>query len=130
MTAMRLQLREGVFLVKCTLGAKEKIELMGIIDSGSSRTYVSKKACERARLKPKGSREDVMCVHGKKHRGAPVQYYRGLVSLGTKSGSGTVYEIDVRPVVGGLHVDVVHGRDILRHFKVTLNWRDGTGMLE
>ena len=54
----------------------------------------------------------------------------GLVSLGPKSRSGTVYEIDVHPVVGGLHVDVVLGRDILRHFKVTLNWRDGTGMLE
>lgn len=59
-----------------------------------------------------------------------MRYYRGLITLGAKSGSGTVYEIDTRPVVGGMRVDVVLGRDVLRHFKVTLNWRDGEGFLE
>jgi len=129
-TDVRLQLRDGVFLAKCTLGDRDKLDLVGIVDSGSNRTYVSKRACERARLKRRGSSSDIMCVHGKKRRGAAVQYYRGLVTVGTKSGSGTVYEIDVRPTVGGLRVDVVLGRDVLRHFRVTLDWRNGTGSLE
>lgn len=130
MTRARLQLRDGVFLVKCTLGDRDRLNLGGIIDSGSSRAYVSKWACGRARLKRKGGRDDVMCVHGKKRRGTPAQYYRGLVTVGTKSGNGTVCEIDVRPTVGGMRVDVVLGRDVLRHFRVTLDWRAGAGFLE
>lgn len=71
MTFVRLQLRDGVFLVRCALDAKDRMWLVGIVDSGSNRTYVSKKVCERAGLKLKGSKNNVMCVHGKKHRGAP-----------------------------------------------------------
>jgi len=119
-----------VFFANCTLGAQGGVRLVGIVDSGSNRTYVSKKVCEREGLKLKGDKDDIMCIHGKKHRGTPVRYYRGVITVGTKSGNGLVYEIDTRPVVGGVHVDVVLGRDVLRHFKVTLNWRDGTGIME
>lgn len=70
-----------------------------------------------------------MCVHGRQHGGVPIRHYRGLVTLGTKSGSGRVYEVGARLAVGGLHVDVLSGRGMLRHFKVTLGWRNGTGHL-
>lgn len=130
MNRVELQMRNNVFLANCTLHAKESINLLGIVDSGANRTYVSRKVCELAGLKRKGTTEDTLCVHGRQHSGVPIQYYRGLVTLGTKPGSGRVYEIDTRLVVGGLLVDVLLGRDILRHFKVTLDWKGGTGYLE
>lgn len=130
MNRIMLQMRNDVFLANCLLHAKDGLSLLGIVDSGSNRTYVSKKMCKLAGLKHKGTAVDTMCVHGRQHLGAPIRYYRGLVSLGTKPGSGRVYEIDTRLVVGGLRVDVLLGRDILRHFKVTLDWIGGVGHLE
>lgn len=71
-----------------------------------------------------------MCVHGKAHRQIDVKRYRGTVIVGTKTGSGLVYELDVRPSVMGLRADAVLGRDVLRNFDAGLGWRAGTGFLE
>lgn len=125
-----LQKRGNTFLAKCTLGLPNGIDLLGIIDSGSSVSFVSPRARELAHLKYKGSESKFMCIHGKSHRKADVMCYRGVIVVGTRAGSGTVYALDVRPSVAGLRVDAVLGRDILRHFRVTLDWRDGTGWLE
>ncbi|MDD9809306.1 MAG: hypothetical protein OXU25_05680 [Thaumarchaeota archaeon] len=64
------------------------------------------------------------------HKGARLTAYRGLPALGTRSGSGTVYEIDARLAVGGLGVGAVLGRDVLRNFNVAPNWPGATGFLE
>lgn len=125
-----LQVREGVFLAKCKLVGQVKMNILGIVDSGSSVTFVSTHACERAGLKYKGSVKKIMCVHGKAHRQIDVKRYRGTVIVGTKTGSGLVYELDVRPSVMGLRADAVLGRDVLRNFDAGLGWRAGTGFLE
>jgi len=125
-----LQMRGGVFLAKCKLVGQGKTDILGIVDSGSSVTFVSTHACGLARLKYKGSEKKFMCVHGKAHRQIGVKRYRGTVTVGTGSGSGFVYALDVRPTVGGLRADAVLGRDVLQNFDVGLNWRAGTGFLE
>lgn len=125
-----LQKRGDVFLAKCKLVGQRKMDILGIVDSGSSVTFVSTHACELAELKYKGSEKKFMCVHGKAHRQASVKRYRGVVTVGEVSGSGLVYELDVRPAVKGLRADAVLGRDVLRNFDVGLNWRAGTGFLE
>lgn len=129
-TVIPLQRRGDTFLVECKLEALNQINLLGIIDSGSSVTFLSEKVCERASLKYKGSKDKFMRIRGKGHRKAAVRCYRGTITVGTKSGSGIVYALDVRPTVDGMRVDAVLGRDVLRHFKVTLDWRNGTGILE
>jgi len=103
---------------------------LGIVDTGSSFTLVSSKICERARLKLKGDIDKFMRIHGKSHTKIKVPYYRGTITVGPMSGSGTVYEINVRPTVAGLRADVIVGYDVLRHFSMTLDWVNGTGFLE
>lgn len=125
-----LQKRGNKFLVECTLEELGDAKLLGIVDTGSSFTLVSSKICERAKLKPKGDTDKVMCIHGKSHTKISVPRYRGTIAVGTKSGSGTVYEINVRPVVAGLRADVIVGCDVLQHFRMTLDWVNGTGFLE
>jgi len=71
-----------------------------------------------------------MCIHGKSHTEIRVPYYRGTITVGTKSGSGTIYGINVRPVVAGLYADVIVGYDMLQHFSMTLDYVNGTGFLE
>ena len=129
-TAMPLKMRGDTLLANCALGGPSGIKILGVIDSGSSISFLSETACERAKLKYKGSENKFMCIHGKGHRKIDVRCYRGVIVVGTKAGSGTVYALDVRPTVNGMRVDAVLGRDILRHFRVTLDWRDGTGWLE
>lgn len=57
-----LQVREGVFLAKCELAGQATIGILGIVDSGSSVTFVSTHACERAGLKYKGSVKKKLCA--------------------------------------------------------------------
>lgn len=102
---------------------------MGIVDPGASTSYVTSKICERAQLKYRGARKDILCVHGKGHRELGTKYYRGTTMVGTKSGCGVVYEIGVRPRVAGAVVDAILGNDVLRHFNIALNHRDGAGFL-
>ena len=128
--AMPLKMRGDTFFVECKLGGANKLDLLGVIDSGSSVSFLSETACERAKLEYKGSENKFMRIHGKGHRKIDARRYRGVIVVGTKAGSGTVYSLDVRPTVNGMRVDAVLGRDILRHFRVTLDWRDGTGWLE
>jgi len=125
-----LQKRGDVFLAKCELVGKIRLGIFGIVDSGSQVTFVSTHACERAKLKYKGSRKKFMCVHGKAHRQTGVKSYRGTVAVGAIHGGSLVYALDVRPVAGGLRADAVPGRDVLRNFDEGLNWRAGTGWLE
>lgn len=103
---------------------------MGIVDTGSSFSLASSKICGRARLKFKGNTRKVMRIHGKSHTKIRVPYYRGTITVGTKSGCGTVYELNVRPVVAGLYADVIVGYDVLRHFHVILDYVNGTGFRE
>lgn len=69
--------RGDKFLVECTLEELGETKLLGIVDPGSSLTFVSSKICERARLKFKGDMDKLMCVHGKSHAKVSVPYYRG-----------------------------------------------------
>jgi len=103
---------------------------LGIVDTGSSFSLASSKICGRARLKFKGNTRKVMRIHGKSHTKIRVPYYRGTITVGTKSGCGTVYELNVRPVVAGLYADVIVGYDVLRHFHVILDYVNGTGFRE
>lgn len=73
---------------------------------------------------------NIMCIHGKSHTKISVPYYRGTIVVGTKSGSGTIYEINVRPAVVGLRTDVIVDYDVLQYFSMTLDWVNGTGFLE
>jgi len=127
--AIPLQKRGDMFLAECSLEGLEGVKLLGIVDSGASTSYVASKVCDRARLKYKGSRSDILCVHGKEHREIDIEYYRGTVTVGTKSGCGMVYKIDIRPRIAGVSVDAILGNDVLRHFNIALNHRDGTGFL-
>lgn len=123
--------KHGVaFLVECSLEELDGVKLWGIVDSGASITYVTSKIRERAQLKHKGTRKDILCVHGKNHKSLGIKYYRGKIAVGTKSGCGTVYEINVRPKVAGISVDAILGHDVPQHFNIALNHRDATGFLE
>jgi len=106
-----------------------RLEIMGVVDSGASITYVTKDVRKRAGLEPTGDSQRFLCVHGKNHAGIETKSYRGVVTLGTVYGNGTVYELDARPTVGGLRVGAVLGRDMLHSFNVALNWKDRTGFL-
>lgn len=117
-------------MAKCALGLPNGMLPLGIMGSGSSVTFLPEKICERTQRKHKGSENKFMRIHGKSHRKFSVKCYRGMVVVGTKTGCGTVYALDVSPSVAGLRVDAVLGRDILRHFRVTLDWKGGTGWLE
>lgn len=127
---MPIQKRGNKFLVECTLEELGETKLLGIVDPGSSLTFVSSKICERARLKFKGNARKITRVHGKSHAKIKVPYYRGTITVGTRPGNGTVYGINVRPAVAGLRADVIVGYDVLRHFRLTLDWVNGTGFLE
>ncbi|MDD9825542.1 MAG: hypothetical protein OXU86_02015 [Thaumarchaeota archaeon] len=117
-----------MYLAACMLNGQHR--LLGIVDSGASNSYVTAETRKRADLEPTGRSQTFMCIHGMLHKDARLTAYRGLLTLGTRSGSGTVYEIDARLAVGGLSVGAVLGRDVLRNFNVALNWLDGTGFLE
>jgi len=120
-----LQLRNGVYLVTFTINGKHK--LLGIVDSGASSTHVTAEARKRAGLEYTGTARKFMCIHGVIHKDLKTRSYHGMVTLGTKSGSGIVYETVAPLVVGGQRVDAVLGRDILCNFNVSLCWKDGTG---
>lgn len=127
--AIPLQKRGDMFLAECSLEELEGVKLLGIVDPGASTSYLASKVCERAQLKYRGTRSDILCVHGKEHRALKVKYYRGTITVGTKSGCGTVYAIDIRPRITGVSVDAILGNDVLHHFNIALNHRDGTGFL-
>jgi len=128
--AARPRLAGGVSMAGCWLRGREGIDLLGIVDSGAPVTHAATEARRRARLEPTGKSRAFMCVHGQNHAGIATSSYRGKVTLGARSGTETVYEIDARLVVGGRSVGAVLGRDVLQNFDVGLNWRSGTGFLE
>lgn len=127
--AISLQKRGDTFLAECSLEEMGGVKLLGIVDSGASTSYVASKICDRAQLKYRGTKKSILCIHGKDHRMLGIRYYRGTITVGTKSGCGMACEIDVRPKVEGTSVDAILGNDVLRHFNIALNHRDGTGFL-
>jgi len=127
--ALRLHLRNGVYLADCVIGGKNRLETLGIVDSGASVTYVTTDTLSQAKLEPTGEAQKFLCVHGKNHAGIETRSYHGTVTLGTKSGSRKAYAIDTRLAVGGLRAGAVLGRDVLCHFNVDLHWMDGTGLM-
>jgi len=124
---IQLQTKNGVYLAACMLNGQHR--LLGIVDSGASNSYVTAETRKLANLEPTGRSQTFMCVHGILHKDLKLIAYKGMLTLGTKSGSGTVYEINASLAVGGLRIGAVLGRDVLRNFNVALNWLDGTGFL-
>lgn len=127
--ALRLHLRNGVYLADCVIEGERRPEVLGIVDSGASVTYVTMDTLRQAKLKPTGEAQKFLCVHGQNHAGIETRSYHGVITLGAKSESGGVYAIDARLSAGDLSAGAVLGRDILRHFNVDLHWMDGTGLM-
>ncbi len=53
--ALRLHLRNGVYLADCVIGGKNRLETLGIVDSGASVTYVTTDTLSQAKLEPTGA---------------------------------------------------------------------------
>lgn len=118
-----------MYLADCTIRGKHRLDLLGVVDSGSSITHVTTDARKRAGLEPTGYSQKFLCVHGQNHAGIEPKSHHGVITIGTVSGDGTACELDASPAVGGLRIGAVLGRDVLQHFNVDLHWRDGTGLL-
>ncbi|RNJ71308.1 MAG: hypothetical protein EB833_06605 [Thaumarchaeota archaeon S13] len=127
---IHLQLRDGAYLASCKIVGRRLVDIVGIVDSGASVTYVTMETLKLAKLEPTGEAQRFLCVHGQSHAGIETRSYHGTITLGTGSGSGKVYAIDARLAAGDQSVGAVLGRDILRNFNVSLYWKNGIGFLE
>lgn len=70
-------------LADCALVGNHRLEILGLVDSGASVTYVTAEAHKRAGLEPTGKSQKFMCGHGQHHAGIETKSYFGVVALGT-----------------------------------------------
>ena len=125
-----LQEHGGMFMAKCMLNEWPGHELLALVDSGANATFVAASICKRARLKYRGTKDNLGCIHGEGHRGVEVGIYQGTIATGGKTGAGTVYALNDGVEIGGISIDAVLGHDVLKYFDVRLNWKGGFGSME
>ena len=125
---VRLQRHGDMFLSRCALAERPGYELVALVDSGAADTFISTNTCQLAGLQHMSSSGNVGCIHGDEHMMVEVARYRGTLILDGHATHKAFFAMP-DPVIGGMYLDAVLGRDVLCHFDVRLNWRDGFGTM-
>ena len=102
--------------------------MKALVDSASSVSYVVNNDCLDNGLAFKGTRSGVVCIHGKRHSDLPVPVYEGDIVIGdTLTPNATIVGLGDDMVIGSGKLEAILGRNILKKFTVSLDWKNCNG---
>jgi len=128
-----VDLRKGydnAFFVDAILDGNKQKTLDALIDTGASTTHINNETCIENKLKPLGSRGGSICIHGEAHKDLRVPMYEATITVaGIKAEKLRISGLSKDVTLNKKKIEVVIGRDILKNFIMTLDWKKCKGEL-